>query len=174
MKKSSVILMWGVITSIIMSAYSFAINAAGSTNKTLSYITFVIMFVGLLIGMRQFRDKVNGGYASFGELYKVGILMVLIIAVFSTLYFFIYLQVNPGFIDRIREQAQADMVNKGMTPEQMEMGVKMMDKFTSPTAMVIFGLLGNLFFGAIVGLLAAGISSKAKPFTEGDNNSLPA
>jgi hypothetical protein len=174
MKKSTVILVWSLITSVLMSALSFALNSSDNTNKTLQYITFLIMFAGILVGIRQFRDKVNGGFGSFGELYKVGILMVLLIAVFSTLYFFVYLQVNPGFIDKIRTQAQADMVNKGMTSDQMEMGMKMMEKFTTPIAMLIFGLLGNIFFGAILGLLAAGISSKAKPFIEEDNNSLPA
>jgi len=131
------------------------------------------MFAGILMGMRQFRDKVNGGFGSFGDLYKVGIMMVLVIAAISTVYFIIFLQLTPGFIDRIRQQAQADMVNRGMSSDQIDMAMKMTEKFTTPTLMIIFGFIGNLFFGAILGLLAAGISSKAKPFTEQDNITLP-
>ncbi len=172
MKKSTIIIMWGLITSIAMSLFSLAMYMAGNFNRTLQYASFLILFIGMLIGIIQYR-KANGGYGSFGELYKTGILITLVVAVVSTIYFIIFLQVTPGFIDKIREQAQANMVNQGLTSEQMEMGMKMMNKFTSPAMMIIFGLLGNLFFGAILGLLAAGITAKPKPFMEEDNNTLP-
>ena len=173
MKKSAVIPVWGLITAVSCCLYSLALALSGNTsNRSLSYVTFLIMFAGMLIGVIQYR-KANGGYGSFGQLYKVAILITLIVAVISTIYLIVFMQVNPGFMDKIREQAQADMVNKGYSAEQIEMGMKMMNTFLSPGAMIIYGLLGNLFFGALLGLLAAGISVKPKPFNEEDNNTLP-
>ena len=40
MKKSTVIIMWSVITSIIMSLFSYIMYASGTTNKSLQCITF--------------------------------------------------------------------------------------------------------------------------------------
>lgn len=175
MKKSSVILRWAVITGIVASLYSYLMYASNLafTNKSLSYVSFLIMFGGMVMAMIQFRDKVNGGYATFGEQYTVGILMVLIMAVITTVYFMIFLQLTPDFVTKSMDQAQADMVNKGMSSDQIEMAMKYSKMFMSPAIMAIFGLLGNGIVGAILGLLAAAITSKAKPFMEEENNITP-
>ena len=173
MKKSTVIILWGLITSIAMSLFSLGMYLAGNFDKAMQYVGFLIMFGGLVMGMLQFRNKVNGGFGSFGDLYKIGMLMTVVIAVVSTVYFMVFLQLTPGYMDKIREQAQANMVNQGLSAEQIQMSMKMMSAFTSPIAMGIFGLLGNLFFGAILGLLAAAITAKKKPFMEEGNNTLP-
>jgi len=170
MKKSTVIILWGLITAIAMSLFSLGMYMAGNMNKSIQYISFIIMFGGLLMGMIQFRNKVNGGFGTFGDMYKVGMLITVVITLVSAVYFMIFLQLTPGFIDKIREQAQADMVNKGLSNEQIQMSMKYMATFTSPLLMSIFGILGNLFFGAILGLLAAAISAKPKPFMEEGNN----
>src|ERR1700733_6628394 len=103
MKKSTVIVRWGIITAIVMSLFSYVMYATGAsfTNKSLSYLSYVIMLGGMIMAMRQFRDKVNGGYASFGEQYKIGILMVLIISAITTIYFLIFLQLSSDFITKM-------------------------------------------------------------------------
>jgi len=57
-----------------------------------------------------------------------------------------------------------------MSSEQIEMAMKYTKMFMTPVMMMIFGFLGNTIVGAIVGLLAAGITAKAKPFMQEDNN----
>jgi hypothetical protein len=174
MKKSTVILVWGAIISIAVMIYSYALYATGASfsNRALSYFSYLIMIVGLVVGMLQYR-KANGGYGSFGTQYKAGILMVLVIAALTTIYFMVFLQMTPDFMDKAMDQARTDMVNKGMSSEQIEMGMKYAKMFTTPTMMVVFGFIGNLIVGAILGLLAAGITAKAKPLTAEDNNTLP-
>ncbi len=171
MKKSTVIVRWGIITAIVMSLFSYLMYVTGASfsNPSVSYFGYVIMIGGMIMAMRQFRDKVNGGYASFGDQYKIGILMVLIISVITTIYFLIFMQLSPDFISKMIEQSQANMVNKGMSSEQIEMAMKYTKMFMTPAMMMIFSLIGNIIIGAIVGLLAAAITSKPKPFME-DNN----
>jgi hypothetical protein len=173
MSKSKVIILWGVITAVVEIGYYEILNISGNMNGGLQSISYLLMLGGLIMGMMQYRNKVNGGYAKFGELYKVGMFMTLILAVLSVVHLVIYLQINPGLIDTIRAQAEANMVNKGMTPEQIKMGMHYTEKFTTPSMMIIFGFIGNIFGGAILGLLAAGISARQKPVMEEDNNILP-
>jgi len=171
MKKSSAILMWGVITALASIVFYWITNMSGVPNKSLQWLGYVIYFAGLLVGTLQYRNKANGGYISFGEAYKVGILMSLIFAALSTINFVIFLQVHPEFPDKILEQSRIDMVNKGMTSDQMELGLKYARKFLSPGIMVVFGLVGQIIGGAILSLLSAGISSKPKPpMMDDDNN----
>ena len=132
------------------------------------------MFGGLVLAMRQFRDKVNGGFASFGQQYTVGILMILVMSVLTTVYFIVFLQLTPDFVTKTMEQSQADMVNKGMSSDQIAMAMKYTKMFMSPGIMAAFGFLGNAIVGAILGLLAAAITAKAKPFMEDDNNTVQA
>jgi hypothetical protein len=153
--------------------FSLTMYLSGNSNSGLAYLSFLILFAGMVVGAVQYRNKANGGYGSFGELYKVSILITLIVSAISTVYFIIFMQLTPAFMDRIREQADANMVNKGMTAEQIQMAHQMMQTMMSPTAMVLYSLFGNLLVGAILGLLAAGILIKPKPFMEEDNNTLP-
>ncbi len=169
MKKSSVILMWGVITALASIAYYWMTNISGVPNKSMQWIGYIIFFGGLLVGTLQYRNKANGGYVSFGEAYKVGILMTLIITVLGTINFLIFLQMHPDFPAKILEQSRVDMVNRGMTTDQIDMGLKYASKFMTPQMMIIFGLFGQIIGGAILSLLSAGISTKKKPLIDDDN-----
>jgi hypothetical protein len=169
MKKSSVILMWGVITALSSILYYWVKNISGVPNKSMQWIGYIIFFAGLLVGTLQYRNKANGGYVSFGEAYKVGILMTLIIAVLGTINFLVFLQIHPDFPGKILEQSRIDMVNKGMSSDQIEMGLKYASKFMTPQMMIIFGLIGQTIGGAILSLLSAGISAKPKPLIQDDN-----
>jgi len=174
MKKSSVVLKWGIITSVVMCVYSYLlyVTNAAFTMRSLSYLSIVIMVGGLAMGMIEFRNKVNGGFATFGKQFGLGMLMTLIIAAISTIYFEVLVASTP-YMDNMLAQSQAEMVNKGMSSEQIEMGMKYAKMFMSPVLMGVFGLIGNAIMGAIASLIAAAITSKAAPIG-GDNNSIPA
>ena len=166
MKKSSVILIWGIITSIVYIALSQVINNSDNPSGGLKWVGFLIFFAGLFAGTLQYRNKASGGYVSFGEAYKAGILITLIIAVLSTASFAIFLQMHPEFLTKMLVQAQAQMVNKGMTPEQMEMGLKFQHALMTPVAMSLMGFIASIITGAILSLLSAGICAKKKPLIE--------
>lgn len=171
MKKSTVILMWGAITGLVNSAFYQVIDVANNPNRSVQYLAYLIIFGGLLAGTLQFRNKVNGGYVTFGEAYVVGILITLIIAAISTVNLAIFLQTHPGFQEKVIEQTRIQMVNKGMTQDQIDMALTYTRKFTTPTIMTIFGFIGGVMGGAVMALLSSGISVKKKPmFEEGSSN----
>src|ERR1700730_16522645 len=100
MTKSKVIIMWGIITGVVEIIFYQLLNLSGNTSGGLQSISYLILLGGLIGGMMQFRNKVNGGYATFGELYKVGMLMTLILSVITVAHLLIYMQINHGFIDK--------------------------------------------------------------------------
>ncbi len=128
--------------------------------------TMAIMFIGLLAGMIQYRNKANGGFGSFGELYKAGLLITLVVAVITTVYFLVFLQINPSYVDKLKEYTEAKQLKQDMSPEQRQMTIKMMSASFSPVTMFIFSFLGRIFFGAVAGLIAAAITAKPRQITE--------
>ncbi|HSY77885.1 MAG TPA: DUF4199 domain-containing protein [Bacteroidia bacterium] len=170
MKKSSVVIMWGLITAIVTCLYSFAMYRAGNMSSPLRYINALLVFGGLLVGMLQFRNKVNGGFGTFGQLYSVGMLITVVLAIVSTLYFVILITSSPAFMEEVKAEGQAAIINMHMPDDQTEIAIKWNEKMTTPAIMIVGSVVGNLIMGALLGLLAAAISAKKKPFMEEDNN----
>jgi len=170
MKKSTVILLWGAITGVANSLFYHLINVQDNPNRGIQYISYIIIFAGLLVGTLQYR-KANEGYLSFGEGYKAGFFMTLVITVISCISLAIFLQMHPDFADKIIAQSRAQMINRGMTSDQIDMSMSYARKFMSPTFMLLFAFIGSIISGAIMSLLSAGISIRNRPpFTEEDNN----
>jgi hypothetical protein len=169
MKKSTVILMWGTATGIVLVIFYQILKATGQENSGFKWLNVLIMFLGLFIGTKQLRDKANGGYLTFGEGFKTGFLMVLIITLLASISTFIDLQMHPDFIDKVLDQARTNMINKGMPEDQIEMGIAMTRKFTTPAWIVIWVVLFDLFFGAILSLITAGVNTKKKPIFDDAN-----
>lgn len=173
MKKSTVILMWGGATGLASVIFYQILYATGQENSGLRWINVLIVFMGLFIGTKIYRDKANGGYLTFGEGYKAGFLMVLIGTVLSLIATIIDLQLHPDFIDKIIAQSRDGMINKGMSEDQIEMSLKYVRMWTTTPMIILFTILGSLVFGAIISLITAGINTKKKPIFD-DTNEVPA
>jgi predicted membrane protein len=113
----------------------------------------------------QYRDNLPGGFISFGKAFTSGFLIVLISAIIASLYTYIFLVfIDPAYLQKIIEQsmddAQAKMVAKGLSEEQMEPALAMTRKFLNPTFMSIIALVSSAIVGAILSLIAAAFLKK--------------
>ncbi len=168
MKKSTVILIWAAITGIVSVIFYRILYATGQEDSALRNFNYLIIFLGLFIGTIQYRNKANGGFLTFGEGYKAGILMTLIITVIVSVAFFVDLQIHPDLVDKIRDKAQTDMINNGVSADQIEMRMKYTRMFTTPAVLLSFAVVGTIITGAIFSLITAGISTKKKPIFDDD------
>jgi hypothetical protein len=87
MKKN--ILIYGLISGLVVAAL-MAVNL-GMVSKSgnfdnsvlIGYASMIIAFSLVFVGIKNFRDKYNGGLISFGKAFKVGFFITLIA---STIY----------------------------------------------------------------------------------------
>ena len=127
------------------------------------WISTVFMCAIIILGIKSIQDENPNKQISFGTLFKAGMLMTTIIAIFSVLYFFVYTNfIETNFIDKILDISRQQMAEKGLSETQIESGIEMTKKFMTPTMMAIFSLLGTMFFGILASLLGAGIFKKEK------------
>ena len=167
MKKNIIIygLIAGIVVSILML---FSINYIShvdgkvdyNTSLLIGYASMLIAFSLVYVGIRNYRDKYNGGVISFGKAFKIGIMIVLIA---STIYVIAWLIDYFFFIPDFAEKYSAHMLDelKASGASQAEI-----DKETIEMANFV-RMFKNPFFNAMmtyveilpVGLIVTLISS---------------
>jgi len=168
MSKKNIVI-YGVIAGIIISVLMLiSVNSISHRegnfdyNRSLliGYASMLIAFSLVFVGIRNYRDKYNGGVISFGQAFKIGIMIVLIA---STIYVIAWLIDYFFFIPDFAEKYSAHMLDelKANGASQAEI-----DKQTKEMADMA-GMLNNPFYNAMmtyleilpVGLVVTLISS---------------
>ncbi len=69
---------------VLTTVHSFIVmhNVDYTTAGSTGYLTMILSMIFVFLGIRHYRDKVNGGYLNFGQGLKIGVPIVLIPAVF--------------------------------------------------------------------------------------------
>ena len=135
-------------------------NVDYDTSMLIGYASMLLAFSLVFVGIRNYRNKYNGGVISFGKAFKIGMLMVLIA---STIYVAAWLIDYYFFIPDFMEKYSAHTLDelKASGASQAEI-----DKQTKEMANMVT-MLKNPFFNAMmayveilpVGLIVMLISS---------------
>ena len=167
MKKN--IIIYGLIAGIVVSSLmlvnvNYISHGEGSvdynTSLLIGYASMLIAFSIVFVGIRNYRDKYNGGVISFGKAFKIALLMTLIV---STMYVVAWLIDYFFFMPDFMEKYSAHMLDKLKTSGASQMEI---DKQTKEMAHFAV-MYKNPFFNAMitymeilpVGLIATLISS---------------
>lgn len=117
----------------------------------------------LVFALREYRS-LNGGYASFGQGFGLGAIATVISSVISSVVLYLNITlIDPGILNGIRDQQREAMIEKGLNDEQIEQGLEMAEKFSTPGMIVLFGIVGGILFGVIISLIVAAIMQRKRP-----------
>lgn len=125
--------------------------------------SFALSALIYTLGIKDYRSKLNG-YITLSESLKAGMAIAVIGGLIGSIYAFIhYSFVYPEFIEMTLADAKRQMVENqpNMTEEQMQQALSFTKKLSTPFFLATFSLLGTLFFGFIISLVA-GIFLKRK------------
>ena len=163
------IIIYGLIAGIVVSILMlFSVNYIShvegkvdyNTSLLIGYASMLIAFSLVFVGIRNYRDKYNGGVISFGKAFKIGIMIVLIA---STIYVVAWLIDYFFFIPDYLEKFSAQELDKLKASGASQMKI---DKETMKMANMV-RMLQNPLFNALmtyaeilpVGLIVTLISS---------------
>ena len=167
MKRNIIIygLIAGSLVSILMLIIvNYVSHCEGSvdydTSMLIGYAAMIIALSLVFVGIRNYRDKYNGGVISFGKAFKIGMLIVLIA---STIYVIAWLIDCYFFIPDFAEKYSAHELDKLKASGASQMEI---DKQTKEMADFV-RMFKNPFFNAMmtyveilpVGLIVTIISS---------------
>jgi hypothetical protein len=110
MKKNIIIhgLIAGIVVSFLM-LLSVSNISDFNIGLFVGYTSMLIAFSFVFVGIRNYRDKYNGGVISFGKAFKIGIMIVLIA---STIYVITWLIDYFYFIPNYLEKYATHILDK--------------------------------------------------------------
>ncbi len=164
-KKNSIFnhaLTYGAIVGIALIIWTILLFIMDlSFNKWLGYVSYLFIIAGIILGMKSYRDNVQGGFINYGKALGIGVLISLIAGIISALYFLIHINfVDTEFLAKSQQFTEEQMLSKGLTEEQVEMQIEMTSKFMRPGFMFIMSIVGNVFMGTIISLIIAAFVKK--------------
>lgn len=162
MKKN--VLVFGIISGLLISIFMSAsmIYASknpdaehGTNSMLIGYLSMLIAFSLIFVAVKTYRDKQNGGVISFGQAFKMGLLIALI---GSTMYVIswalVYNLYLPDFMDKY-----AESMMKQAKPEELQAVTKQAqeykDMYKNPFLFTFMTYMEILPVGLIVSVITA-------------------
>jgi hypothetical protein len=163
-------------------AVSILVHFVGPEKSWINYASYIGFITFSAIGLKNYRDKINGGYITYGKSFGYLTLIALYFSIGVSLWTVLFYNViAPEDLDIIKSytaQQQLESFEKmGMSEEQMAKTLETAQKFTAfafnPAFMAIMGLLGNMFFLSIINLITSAIMKKDPPVAGINTNTPP-
>src|SRR6476469_1095339 len=102
-------------------------NVDYNTSMLIGYASMLIAFSLVYVGIRNYRDKYNGGAISFGKAFKIGIMIVLIASTMYVIAWLIdYFFFIPDFAEKYSARMIADLKAGGASQLEIDKQTKEM------------------------------------------------
>jgi hypothetical protein len=164
MKKN--VLVFGLIAGAIVSAFmAVTIGVYGKDpdfehSMLLGYASMLVAFSFVFVGIKNYRDKYNGGLITFGKAFKVGIFISLIA---STLYVITWMIMFhffiPDFMDRYAVYMLKQAEKSGASAAEIAAKTAEMntykEMYKNPLMIILFTYLEILPVGLLVTIISA-------------------
>jgi hypothetical protein len=153
---------YGAIIGLVLVGLSLVSFLIGDyENKVLQYASYFVMVGGLFWAIKSYRDNECGGLISYGSVLGFGTMVSLFFGILTAFFMYIYLKfVDDTLLQYVMEESARQMEAKGMSDEEIEVGMEYSRMFTSAGFFGTMALLGNVFFGFIISLVLGFILKK--------------
>ncbi len=168
-----VVFRYGLLATLailVLSAIHFFLlldKLSYSSAELAGYLTMILSMIFVFLGIRYYRDRLNEGFLKFGEGMKIGVLIVLIPAVFFGLFDLLYTEViNPSwlndyytsYVERIKASTPADQLEAKLARIAKEKEV-----FGNPVFQFLLMTATVFIIGLMVTIISALTLRKSRP-----------
>jgi len=152
-------LIYGSVTGGIICFYLLLLYMFSMMNNTkLVNITGLFFVIGAFISVKHYRDKVMGGYLSFGRAYGTALLSFIFTGVVWAIYgYFLYKYLSPGLLEEKMTQSQEALLQLGWTEERVEAYSELISKSQTPFTFAFGYIFNSTFWGALLAFILAGL-----------------
>jgi len=163
---------YGIAFGVIMLlefviSYTMGLNAAddpwmGIVVGVLNYLVLPILFI--MLACNVYKNKINGGFISFGQCIKIGVSVGAIAGlVFSAISAIVYMaapEIKQDILDQTKEALAA---SPGMTADAMKMTMSVTETFMQPYISIPVSTLIYAIVGFVMSLIVGAIVKKENP-----------
>ena len=148
---------YGIILALV-SIIVLVIMYIGNIEKSwpLSIGSMIATIIVFIYGIKAYKNA-NGNLLSVKEAIKVGLAIAVIGGIIAAIYSYIhYSMIYPEFIEMTKETSYQQMMerNPNMTDEQASQAMDMSSMFMTPAFFSLMSIIGSLFFGLIISIIA--------------------
>ncbi|MCF8336028.1 MAG: DUF4199 domain-containing protein [Bacteroidales bacterium] len=158
---------FGLITGVVLIIYTlllYATNNLLKQNFLLNVINYVILVAGIVMGTRAYRDQSLGGYISYSKALGFGVVISIFTGVVLGIFTYVlYAVIDPGLMEESIKIFQEQMLNQGMSADQVETITEFQRRVRSPFMMLISSVFSYALMGLIFSLITSAFLKKDKP-----------
>lgn len=163
----------GIILGLLSVVYTLALYFFDQTmNKTLGYLFMIVQIAVLFFMIKSYRDSYLHGFMTYGQSLGAGVVIVLYSTIIAIVFSYIlYKFIDPGLITKMLAVSEEGMAKRGYTQEQIDAGMNMIKKTTTPEFIMIIGLIASMFFGTVMALIVSIFTRKeGNPLVDSPTN----
>ena len=135
-------------------------NPDFESNDVVGYAGMIAVFSFVFIGIKNYRDKYNGGVISFGKAFKTGFYITLIAStIYVSVWLIDYYLFIPDFLDKYIPHVLKEASRKGATQIELQDKAAEMAKFKEMYKNPLFVMLASFAEVFPLGLVIALISA---------------
>lgn len=129
-------------------------------SMVLGYAGMLIAFSFIFIGVKNFRDKQQGGAITFGSAFRMGLLITLIAStVYVAVWLVEYYMFMPDFMERYADHVMRQAQKSGKSAAALDQQAKEMAQYKewykNPAMVVLLTYMEVLPVGLVVSLICA-------------------
>lgn len=149
----------GLYLGLALVIYSIIMWASGLTNMgEKSTFIFVLQWIitatVLFFVTKSYRDLKLNGTITYGRILGFQTLSGLVAGVILAIYTYLFFTViDTDALNQIRIAQEEAMLAQGLSAEQVEMSMKMMERFSNPITMSLGNIFAMPVFGFIISLI---------------------
>ena len=160
----------GLILGLALVIYTLLLYFLDQTfNTSLGYVSYLIIIIGLVLGIKSFRDDARGGIMSYGQGVGAGTVIGLYAGIIGAIFtYLLYTVIDPDLMGKLLTFTEEKLIETGRVPEEMmDQTMEFQKKLMAPWIMSISAVIGTVFFGVVVALIASiFLKKEGNPFQQ--------
>lgn len=155
---------WAWKMALVMILITIALFYAKMDQKSfLSYVVYIPFIFGLMMAIKEHKEKDLEGYISFRRAFTTGFRYASVISFVMGIFMYIYLKfINPQVFEQSLVDAENMMLDQGQSEEQIGIALSVARSWGVFMA-AISASIGYTLLGAVFSLIGAAIFKNARP-----------
>lgn len=151
----------GALMALLLIGYSLILQYTGMIqNRGLGSISFVLIMLGLFLGVKNYRDTYLEGWITFGQAFNMGFRILLYASIIYAVYTYVFLKfIDYSQLIEARRLAEEEILNNpDLSEEAVEQALNFSRKYILiPGTMAILAFFSNLLIGSILAVINAAL-----------------
>jgi hypothetical protein len=167
------VIVFGLIAGLLVAAFMIYSTARGystedfDSNIILGYAAMLAAFSFIFVGIKNVRDKYNGGVISFGKAFQTGLLITLVASsIYVSVWLVDYYCFIPDFMEKYTAHVLKETQEKGANQAELKEQVAQLkyyrEMYKNPLFVVLLTYAEILPVGLVISLMSA-LILKRKP-----------